>query len=169
MTVSRHTSPAVPPTAPMTQLEALQRAIPELLGVDPVQALALARTCCGLSAELDTAQHSASELLLGRAFQANAQLTEALEAFQRVASTYECLGMMGQEAEARTLAGKVCIDLGQFDDASRELEGAVALAADIPSAISTHATALNHLAVVKHHQGQAAEALQLMHRALQFP
>jgi diguanylate cyclase (GGDEF)-like protein len=152
----------------MTQLEALQRAIPELLGVDPVQALTLARTCCGLSAGLDTAQHSASQVLLGRALQANAQLTEALEVFQVVASAYERLGMLGQEAEARSLAGKVCIDLEQFDDAATELSRAVELAQTLPSALSTHATALNHLAAVHHNQGRAAEALQMMHQALRL-
>lgn len=166
MTIS-HRLPSAPPPGPsQTQLQALQGAIPELLSVDPAQALALAQTCCALAGHTDCSEVAESQVLLGRALLAGGQQAEALAAFCRSAERFERLGQAIAGAEAHSFAGKLQLDLGRFDEAAWHLEQAVRLVQDQPEGRGIQATALNHLAIVNHHQGRVAEALRLLHQAL---
>ncbi|OLV15931.1 HD domain-containing phosphohydrolase [Deinococcus marmoris] len=153
---------------PQTQLQALQRAIPELLSVDPAQALTLARTCCSLTADQESCEAAESRVLLGRALQASGQQAEALIEFIHAATSFGHLGQSVSEAEARSFAGKLQLDLGHFEEAAEHLERAVQLAQVHTEGQGIQATALNHLAIVNHHQGKVAEALGLLHQALRL-
>ncbi|QFP75854.1 HD domain-containing phosphohydrolase [Deinococcus sp. AJ005] len=166
MTVNRRPPSALLSGAIQTQIQALHCAIPELLGVDPAQALTLAQTCCLLTADYDSSEAAESRVLLGRALQANGQRTEALEEFRRAADSFAHLGQPTAEAEAQGFAGKLQLDLGHFDEAAEHLERAIGLSQEQADGQGIQATALNHLAIVNHHQGKVAEALGLLHRAL---
>ncbi|MBB6015492.1 HD domain-containing phosphohydrolase [Deinococcus radiopugnans] len=168
MTISRRSTSAPPPGPPQTQLQALQRAIPELLDVDPAQALALAQTCCALAGTPGSSEAAESQVLLGRALLASGQQAEALAAFCRSTEHFERLDQPIAGAEAHSLAGKLQLDLGRFDEAAWHLEQAVRLAQNEPEGQGIQATALNHLAIVNHHQGRVTEALGLLHQALQL-
>jgi HD-GYP domain-containing protein (c-di-GMP phosphodiesterase class II)/predicted negative regulator of RcsB-dependent stress response len=156
------------PGPPQTQIQALQRAIPELLSVDPAQALALAQTCCALTPDQASGEAADSRLLLGRALQVRGQQTEALAEFRAAAGIFGRLGYHFAEAEAFSLMGKAHLDLGRFDEAASHLEHAIRLVQDRPDGCSVQATALNHLAIVNHHQGKVGEALGLLHHALRL-
>ncbi|CAM4379488.1 HD domain-containing phosphohydrolase [Deinococcus marmoris] len=166
MTVGPRPSSVLVSGPPQTQLQALQRAIPELLGVDPPQALTLAQTCCSLTADHDSSEAAESWVLLGRALQANGQQAEALAEFCRAAGSFAHLGQPIFEAEAQSFAGKLQLDLGHFSEAKEHLERAVSLSQNQPDGQGIQATALNHLAIVNHHQGKVAEALGMLHQAL---
>ncbi len=168
MTIHQRPPSGLLPGPPQSQLQALLRAIPELLGVDPAQALALAQTCCTLAGNTDSSEAAASLVLLGRALQASGQQAEALTAFCRGAEGFGRLDQPIAGAEAHSFAGKLQLDLGRFDEAAEHLEQAVRLVQDQAEGRGIQATALNHLAIVNHHQGRVAEALGLLHQALQL-
>ncbi|GGL91274.1 diguanylate cyclase [Deinococcus aerolatus] len=151
---------------PQSQLQLLQAAIPELLSVDPAQALALARRCCALTADEDSTDAAESRVLLGRALQASGQQAEALTEFCAAVDGFERLGQLLSQAEAYSFAGKMLLDLGRFDEAAAQLERAIELARSQADARGIQATALNLLAIVNHHQGRVAEALGMLHQAL---
>lgn len=164
MTVNFHNSELA--LRPQSQLQALQAAIPELLSADPAQALELARRCCALTVDQDSAEAADSRVLLGRALQASGQQAEALTEFCAAAEGFGRLGQLLSQAEAHSFAGKMLLDLGRFDEAAAQLEQAIALARSLDDARGVQATALNHLAIVNHHQGRVAEALGMLHQAL---
>ena len=153
MTVSHSVSVAQVSGPPQSQIQALHRAIAELLGVDPAQALALAQTCCALTPDQGSGEAAESRLLLGRALQVNGQQVEALKEFCAAAEIFGRLGHPFAEAEAHSLMGKAYLDLGRFGEAAHQLEHAIRLVQDRPDGRSVHATALNHLAIVNHLQG----------------
>ncbi len=170
MTANFHSSDSAPaPASPSrSQLQLLQAAIPELLSADPAQALALARRCCALTADEDEDSTGAAEsrILLGRALQASGQQAEALTEFCAAVEGFGRLGQLLSQAEAHSFAGKMLLDLGRFDEAAAQLERAIELARPQADVHGIQATALNHLAIVNHHQGRVAEALGLLHQAL---
>lgn len=152
-------------------VEALQRAVLEVLEVDPTQAAVLARSCQTLTEEADNPhQQASSVLLLGRALLACSELPEALQNLLRAADLYRDLKDNLGQAEAECYAGKVYLNLGEFEEAQKHLQSAIDRTASLETskARKVQATALNHLAGAQHHQGKAGEALHLLHRALQI-
>ncbi|WP_081909110.1 HD domain-containing phosphohydrolase [Deinococcus sp. YIM 77859] len=155
----------------MARIEALQQAIHETLKADPAQAASLARSCWALVREGDSPYHQASTaLLLGRALLACSELPAALQELQLAASLYGGLKDELGQAEAECFTGKVYLNLGQFEKAQHVLQAAIARTEPLATsrARTVQATALNHLAGALHQQGQAGEALHLLHRALRL-
>ncbi|MFB9994567.1 HD domain-containing phosphohydrolase [Deinococcus oregonensis] len=66
--------------------------------------------------------------------------------------------------------GRVCLNLGQLEDAQDHLQIAIEKAKNYPSerAQSIQATALNQLAGVQHHQGLASKALETLQNSLEL-
>ncbi len=147
---------------------AQQDALAALLASDPPQALQQAQAAAwGITTPADQTETGAL-LLLGRAQQANALLSEARATLLTTTSAAQTLRLPGLEAQARTHLGKVLLDLGELTEAANTLERALALTADTPPPLSVRAAALNHLAVVRHQQGQVSDALTLLHRSLEL-
>lgn len=153
------------------RIEALQRAVLELLEIDPRQALELAGSCLRLAEEAgDQPGKADSLLLLGRALVAQSELPEARQKLLAASELYRQLGHRQGEAEAQTHLGRVHLNLGQFVEAGELLRRAIGQTSEVesPGARVIQATALNLLAGTYYQQGEAGEALQLLHQALQL-
>ncbi|MFT2720367.1 HD domain-containing phosphohydrolase [Deinococcus sp. A31D244] len=163
-------SPASDAGSPNSRLAALQQAASTLLDAEPVQALALARESLTL-AELTGSQYlPGSRLLLGKALLATAQLSEAASMLNEAIAGYQVAGNILGQAEAEMIAGKVGLQLGDFETAADRLCAAVGRTAgrSDDAARVIRATALNQLAGVRHTQGRSDEALTHLQEALEL-
>jgi len=166
----RETGPATPGVqSEATRWAALHGAALGLLEAEPGRALELAQEALQLAAELaDRATWADSSQLLGRALMANGDLAAALEQLTAAARTFAALEDPLGQAGSEELAGKVCLNLGQLDEAAQYLQSAIARSEVHRSdrAVAIRATALNHLAGVQHMQGASADALSSLQTAL---
>jgi len=147
---------------------ALHGAALSLLEAEPRRALDLARETLEAAETGDASSYAGSHHLLGQALMANGELAAALEALTTAARRYADLGDPLGQAGSEELAGKICLNLGQFEDAERHLRSAIAQSVGHATdrAVALRATALNHLAGVQHRQGASAEALLSLRTAL---
>ena len=153
------------------RLAAMRQAALALVEADPPQALQLARAYRALAGAAGAArEEAAAALLVARALFHSAELDEALAVAEDATRRFGALGDPLGRAEAETLAGRVNLTRGALEPASSILQLAVARVQDnpAPEALALHASALNHLASVQHHQGQDGEALASLERALRL-
>ncbi|MFC6659531.1 tetratricopeptide repeat protein [Deinococcus multiflagellatus] len=132
-----------------------------LLDTNPAGALALLE-------ELDPGAAPAGQRLLwrGRALHATGDLPGALQSLQAAAETLDAQAHPSALAEALLLLGRIQLARGDLDGAHAALRRAHDLAAQgLPD---QQATALNQLAAVSHHRGEAAQALKYLHQALEI-
>ncbi|GGS35534.1 HD domain-containing phosphohydrolase [Deinococcus knuensis] len=159
---------ALTPETGQGALNATWAAITALLETDPAQAVVAAQACLdGIRAQ-DGSHWAAlrTRLLLGRAQHAAAHLPEAAATLRAVADETRDLRDPVLEAEARVPLGKLLLDSGELQEAEEQLTGALSLTSGQGAPLGLRAAALNHLAVVRHQQGQVTGALNLLHEAL---
>ncbi|MFT2719014.1 HD domain-containing phosphohydrolase [Deinococcus sp. A31D244] len=161
-------SSSLPPERNQEALQAAWTSISSLLESDPAQAVMAAQACLDRSTGQAVRQQDAlrTRLLLGRAQHAAAHLAEATATLRAVAGGARSLPDPPLEAEALAALGKLLLDAGDLQEAAENLSRALQLTEQRASLLGVRAGALNHLAVVRHQQGQVTEALNLLQQAL---
>ena len=133
--------------------------------------LAAARAYCRL-ADLLASRWSLAQghVLLGQSLLHASELQAAFEAVTIAGQIYAELQHRVGQAEAETLAGKIGLNLGMFEDAEHSLRAAISRVQGSGDAReqALHATALNHLAGAQFNRGNAGEALLSLERALRL-
>lgn len=111
-----------------------------------------------------------SHVLLGQSLLHASELHPALEAVTTAGQHYAELRHQVGQAEAETLAGKISLNLGAFEDAEKYLDAAISRVQHSRGASeqALYATALNHLAGAQFNRGHAGEALLSLERALRL-
>lgn len=130
-----------------------------------------ARAYCRLADLVDNRCALAqSHVLLGQALLHASEFQPALEAVTAAGQYYAELHHQTGQAEAETLAGKISLSLGMFEEAHQHLSSAISrvhLSRDSDEQ-ALHATALNHLAGAQFNRGHTGEALLSLEQALQL-
>ena len=105
------------------RLAALYSELCDLIEQGSAQAVQVAQDYCALAELLKNMPAQAqSNYLLAQALMLGSELRSALEAAASAASLYAILNDQLGRAEAETLAGKVCLSLGEFEDAEARTE-----------------------------------------------
>ncbi|GGJ89883.1 HD domain-containing phosphohydrolase [Deinococcus aquiradiocola] len=153
------------------QLRTLHAEVLRLMETSARDVVPAAQAYCRLADLLnDHAALAQSHVLLGQALLHASEFQPALEAVTSAGQTYAALHHQMGQAEAETLAGKISLSLGQFEEAQQHLSRAISRVEHGRDAKeqALHATALNHLAVVQVNRGNAGEALLSLEQALQL-
>jgi diguanylate cyclase (GGDEF)-like protein len=130
-----------------------------------------ARAYCRLAAlTKDCWALAQSHILLGQRLLNASELKPALEAVTSAGQYYAGLQHQIGQAEAETLAGKISLNLGAFEEAEHALRSAISRVERGRGANeqALHATALNHLAGVQFNRGNAGEALLALEKTLRI-
>ncbi len=150
-------------------LHALHEEVLLLLDTKSGEPVTAARAYCRLADLMNNHWSLAqSHILLGQGLHYASELRPALEAVTTARLHYAELQHQVGQAEAETLAGKVSLDLGAFEDAEQHLRSAISRvqqSRDVKQQ-ALHATALNHLAGAQFNRGNAGEALLSLEKAL---
>ncbi|ULH14623.1 tetratricopeptide repeat protein [Deinococcus sp. KNUC1210] len=160
-----------PDPASGARLAALQAEVRRLLDEQSQQGVEAAQDYRALADLMDVLPERAiSRFLLGQALMHASELRPAIDAAVSAAGLFAQLDDPVGEAEARTLAGRIHLSLGAFEEAEEQLRAAIALVGPLsqPPAQALHAVALNQLAGVQFNRGKAGEALLSLERAFQL-
>ncbi|GHF38852.1 diguanylate cyclase (GGDEF)-like protein [Deinococcus metalli] len=150
-----------PPEAVETVYERLAATLGDAPDTAVGRALAFGQSVDGQGA----LAYGLAQLLLGHAHVISHAPAQALEPLERAAAQLARASYPAREAEARSWRGRALLELGQNAAAAEVLDDAAQFAL-AHGASSVAADALNRLAAAHHHQGQVAEALHHLHRAL---
>ncbi|GGJ67740.1 HD domain-containing phosphohydrolase [Deinococcus aquiradiocola] len=154
----------------LAQLRALEQSLLDLLNAPQPssETLGLAQEFVQRARESsDPAVEGGAQELLARAHLQVDAYREAAAALREATRLHGVSGDAHRQADAHVLAGKMHLNLGQYDEAETHLQAALRLldGADLPA---LHATALNHLAGVQYGRGDASGALLTLGDALKL-
>ncbi|MGY2893783.1 diguanylate cyclase (GGDEF)-like protein [Deinococcus sp. UYEF24] len=153
------------------QLHTLHKEVLDLVGTKSSELVLAARAYCRLADLMENRWSLAQgHILLAQGLLQASELKAALGAVTSAGQYYAELQHQIGQAEAETLAGKISLNLGAFEDAEQYLRSATSRLQSSRSEKqqALHATALNHLAGAQFSRGNAGEALLLLEQTLRI-